>query len=116
MPEALIPIMFFLCTAGVIVFAILSRHKERITMLEKGLSAEDIKSIYERTSGGKIQPLTSLKWGMILACIGLGILIAMFLRDHYFLDEGIYPAVVALFGGIALIGFYAISSRKLGQS
>jgi sterol desaturase/sphingolipid hydroxylase (fatty acid hydroxylase superfamily) len=111
--ETLVPIIFFLVCGAAAIFAIYARHRERITMLDKGLAPEDIKKLY--TSGRAINPFSSLKWGMVFAAIGLAGLLGMWLEQAFMMPDGIYPALIALFGGLALVVFYAVSRRKLAD-
>lgn len=110
--EVLIPIVFFLTIAGIWGFTLLTRHKERMTMIDKGLKPEDMKALYERGTL-RINPLSSLKWGMIFAFVGVAALIGMYLRSAYFVEEGIYPALMCLFGGLGLIAFYLLANKKM---
>lgn len=111
--ETLVPIIFFLVCGAAAIFAIFARHRERITMLDKGLAPEDIKKLY--TSGRTINPFSSLKWGMVFAGVGLAGLLGIWLEQAYMLPDGIYPALIALFGGLGLVLFYAIARRKTAE-
>jgi hypothetical protein len=90
-----------------------------MAMIEKGMAAEEIKSLYARSawrSGpGRSDPLSSLKWGMICIGVGAAILLGMWLRDAYMMSEGVYPGLIALFGGIGLILFYFIAPRRKAE-
>ena len=110
--EVLVPIVFFLTIAGIWGFTLLTRHKERMTMIEKGLKSEDMKALYER-GAMKVNPLSSLKWGMIFAFVGVAALIGMYLRTAYYVEEGIYPALMCLFGGLGLLAFYMLANKKM---
>jgi hypothetical protein len=109
--EALIPLAFFFSIALVWALYALTRHKERMTMIEKGLRAEDIRSLYERGTI-RMNPLSSLKWGIVFLCIGVAVLLGMHMDYAYGMEEGVYPALIALFGGAGLILFYVIASRR----
>ena len=109
--EVIIPVIFFLSIAAVWGAIILTRHKERMTMIDKGLKPEDIKSLYEKGTL-RVHPLGSLKWGMVFVAVGIAGLIGMYLRVNLDVEEGIYPALMAVFGGLGLIAFYFIASRK----
>jgi hypothetical protein len=109
--EIIVPVFFFVSIVAVWGAYILTRHKERMSMIEKGMRAEDIKSLYAR-GAWHVSPLASLKWGMVLIGIGLGILVGMWLRDAYMVGEGVYPGLIALLGGLGLIVFYFIAPRK----
>ncbi len=111
-PEVIVPVLFLLCVLALWGAHILTRHKERLTMIDKGLSPEDIKALYER-SGFKTNPLSSLKWGIVFIAVGLAVLVGMWLRNAFFMQDGIFPGLIALFGGIGLIVFYLIAHRKV---
>jgi hypothetical protein len=110
--EVIIPVVFFLTVGFILGFMLFTRHRERMTMIEKGLKPEDMKALYERGTW-KINPLSSLKWGMIFASIGVAALVGMYLHSNYFVEEGIYPALMCLFGGLGLISFYLFANKKL---
>jgi hypothetical protein len=110
--EVIIPVVFFLSIVAVWSFIVLTRHKERMTMIEKGLKPEDMKALYERGTW-RINPMSSLKWGMIFVGVGIAALIGMYLHAYYLVEEGIYPALMCLFGGVGLIAFYLLASKKL---
>ncbi|MEO8168361.1 MAG: DUF6249 domain-containing protein [bacterium] len=109
--EVLIPIVFFLTIGAVWGAFILTRHRERINMIEKGLTAEEIKSLYIRETT-KTNPLFSLKWGMVLICVGIAIIMGIWLRDNYIFNDGIIPGMIATFGGVGLVLFYFIAAKK----
>jgi hypothetical protein len=109
--EAAIPVIFF-ATIGLVTGAwIFARHKERITMIERGMGADDIKALYTR--GYRLNPLSSLKWGMVLSGIGVAVLLGLWMRSLYGVEEGIFPALITLCGGLALIIFYMIAKKKI---
>jgi hypothetical protein len=108
----LIPIVFFSAIAAVIGAFILTRHKERITIIEKGLKAEDYTALY-RSAGKQVFPLSSLKWGLILLLIGVSVLVGLWLRQAYGVEEGVFFGLVALAAGIGLLIFYAIAKKQV---
>lgn len=110
-PEILIPIAFFITIGAVLGTYLLTRHKERMNMIEKGMKAEDMKSLYMRQTW-QMNPLASLKWGIVLVCIGVAVMLGMWLRNLFLYDEGIFPALIATFGGIGLVLFYFIAAKK----
>ena len=110
-PEILIPIVFFFVIAAIWGSFILTRHKERMTMLDKGLKPEDIKQLYIKGET-EVTPLGALKWGIVFVAIGLAVILGMWLREAMYVQEGIYPALIALFGGVGLIIFYTVARRK----
>ena len=113
--EILIPITLFLTVGGVLGFMLLTRHKERMSMIEKGLKTEDIKALYARGEWRQPNPLSSLKWGIIFLGLGIAIVIGMYLRQTYNVEGGIFAGLMALFGGLGLILFYLIANKKLSR-
>ena len=54
-----------------------------------------------------------MKWGLVAIFAGLGTLTAMVLDNWYHYDEGaIFPGVILVFGGVGLVVFYLIASKK----
>ena len=112
-PEFLIPIFFFMAVAAVFIIHISTRHRERMSMVEKGLNSEDIKALYTREM--RRDPLSSLKWGILLVLAGTAVLLGNFLHVHYGVEEGAIIGLVCLAVGIGLVLFYSIASKKLNQ-
>ena len=112
--NGLIAIIFFFTSLMVIGgSAIIGRHRERMGMIEKGMKAEDIKAMFGR-SFEEPHPLTSLKWGIVLVSVGLAVMLGLFLHSAYTnIEGGIFPGLVAVFGGAGLILFYVIANRKV---
>ncbi|MGA9119623.1 MAG: DUF6249 domain-containing protein [Bacteroidota bacterium] len=107
-----IPVFFFLTVLLIWGTIILTRHKERMHIIEKGLSAEDMKALY--TSWTRpASPLSSLKWGMLIAMVGLAILVGVWLHTAFYAEDGVYPGLIGVFGGLGLILFYRIASKKV---
>lgn len=104
--------MFFLTVIGIWGAYIFTRHRERTSMIEKGLRAEDIKALYTRGSQ-QFSPLSSLKWGLVLIGIGVGVVVAIYLHDVYEYGDGVYPGMIALFGGVGLLLFYLLARKKV---
>ena len=109
--DIIIPIFFFFAVAVPVIIWLTSRHKERIKMIEKGLSAEDIKALYSREVHR--DPLSSLKWGIIFVLGGAAILLGYTLHHSYNMEESIIPGLVVLFVGVGLVLFYMIASKKI---
>ena len=110
-PEIFVPIVFFFVIAAIWGSFILTRHKERMAMLDKGLKPEDIKQLYMKGSA-QVSPLGSLKWGIVFVAVGLAVILGMWVRETMYVEEGVYPALIALFGGAGLIIFYAVARKK----
>jgi hypothetical protein len=108
-----IPIIFTLVLGVVFMVAIITRHRERISMVERGLSSEEIKAMYTRQL--QRNPLTSLKWGIVLVMAGTAILLGNYLREAYGMRDGAILGLVALLVGVGLVIFYAIAGKKITQ-
>jgi hypothetical protein len=110
--EGMIATIFFFTTVVLIWGGIvLTRHKERMTIIERGLKPEDMKALYDRGSL-RVSFGSSLKWGIIFVGIGLAILVGMWLRETYMVEGGVFPGLIALFGGIGLVVYYLIAGKK----
>jgi hypothetical protein len=112
--EILIPIFFFLSLAAVLTVYLLTRHRERVLMIEKGMKSEDIKALYNKR-WFTTNPFSSLKWGMLFVGVGLAALVGIWLRESYMMNDGVIPGLMCVFGGGALIVFYVIAKRRLTE-
>jgi hypothetical protein len=111
--EPVIGMLVFFGTLGVVLYTWLSsRHKERMAMIEKGLSPADFKSTSLRDLFAS-NPLSSLKWGMLAMFVGIGLLVGNLLDSVYYMGDSVYAASMLIFGGLALVLFYFIATRKL---
>lgn len=112
--EFLIPIFFFGGIAAVLIVYFNNRHKERMAMIEKGVNPADLKGLSMR-EWFRMNPLSSLKWGLLSTFVGFGIMVAMWLHRTFDVPDGIYVSCMLVAGGIALIVFYFIAARKQKQ-
>ena len=103
--------VFFMTIVVIWGGIILTRHKERMTIVEKGLKSEDIRALYERSTR-RMNPLAPLMWGMVFVAIGLAAIIGTWLNNVYQVGDGVIPALMALFGGVGLITFYLVAAKK----
>lgn len=108
-----IPVITVIVTAIVFIVYLTTRHKERLSMIAKGLGSEEIKAMYARD--GNRSPLNSLKWGILFVLGGIAIMLGNFLHTTYYVDEGIIVGMVCLFVGIGLVWFYGIAAKKNSQ-
>lgn len=99
MGDFLIPIAIFACIYGIVFLSI--RKKERMALLDRGLDPRSFEQQDNR--------FTTLKYGLLLTGVGLGILTANIIVSLQIMDnEPAYFSFVTLFGGIALIIDYVI--------
>jgi predicted MFS family arabinose efflux permease len=109
--DAVFVIFMVLGVCTVLGAVIFSRHRERMTMIERGMKAEDLKPFFEK-SVRPWSPLSSLKWGIVLVAVGAAILLGLWLQETFQVRGGVFPALIALFGGAALVVFYIIANRR----
>jgi len=55
-----IPVFLFAVIGTVLCFWLVTRHRERMSIIDKGVVADDIKALYQNS--WKIQPLSSSFW------------------------------------------------------
>jgi hypothetical protein len=110
-PEVLIPIISVVAMAWVLITYFSSRNRERMAMIEKGLSSDEIKAMYSRDV--KRDPLQSLKWGILFVLGGVALMLGNYLHDTYAVDGGVVVGMVILFVGIGLVAFYGIAAKKV---
>ena len=100
--------IFIPLTFCALIFGIVYLYKrENLAMIEKGMNPKD--RVFRPA------PFISLKWGLLLVGAGLGLFIATFvdmqLRDRMENPEGIYFALIAMGGGLGLIGSYFVEKK-----
>ncbi|MEI6433230.1 MAG: DUF6249 domain-containing protein [Bacteroidota bacterium] len=102
--EILILIAFFAMFYGIVY--LLVRLKERLTLIQKGANA----TIFDSSK----QP-SSLKLGLVLVGLGIGILLGKILSMNTYLDEELAIfSMVLLFGGIGLVIYHLIAKKFEG--
>jgi len=100
--EFLVGIAFFAVVYG--IFHLYVRRKERLALIEKGLTA----NIFN--SEANVSP--SLKYGIFSIGIAIGFLIGDVLAKSTNLEEGIaYVSMIFLFGGLSLVIYYFIAKK-----
>jgi len=108
MNGVLVSVAAFLCIFGIVYVFLMTRHRERIALIEKGADASiftDKNQVYYPT----------LKFGMLFVGIALGILTGNWLDNSYEFSKGVaYLAMVFLFGGASLILNFLIE-RQLNK-
>jgi hypothetical protein len=111
--EPVIVVLVVFGSFGLIAWKFLdSRHRERMTMIEKGVSPADFKGRPLRDLF-RPNPLSNLKWGLLALFVGAGLLLATYLERSLFWADSVYPASMLIFGGLALILFYGIANAKM---
>lgn len=82
---------------GIVYVFLMTRYKERMSMLEKGVDP----ALFTSRSNSKAQ---TLKFGMLCVGIAIGILLGNLFDKNGWLDESAaYLSMIFLCGGISLI-------------
>jgi hypothetical protein len=114
--ESLIPIIgiiFVFGIPGIIIFwYIHAKHRERMRLIEKGLTPEEIKQYFSGLYKGEKKPYSALKWGMLLAFLGLGFFLSEVLIETTDVSDSVTPAFLLFFAGLAFLIYYFIVSKK----
>lgn len=101
-------IIFFAAVFGIFYLFFTTRHRERMNMIDKGMSLQPARPLDH--------PLRSLKSGLLLIGVGIGFLVG-FLFQEAAAPGGEYGPLpyavgMCIFGGLALVFFYVFFGRK----
>ncbi len=103
--EVVLTIIVFAALFGIAYVFLMTRYRERMTMIERGVDA----SLFAPPK--KSSSLT-LKFGMLFVGIALGILAGHLLHHYYGLAEEVaFLSMVFLLGGLGLIANFVIERR-----
>ena len=105
---ALILLVCVILIVSLTYILVTTRHKEKISLLDKGLDPKEYMN-------DRLLP-NSMRIGLLLVGVGFGFIVALLVDEFIltFLDNpAIYPGMVLLFGGISQIIFYRIFHNKL---
>ncbi len=108
MEGVFVPLGFFAMVVAIVYLR--QRKQERLVMMQKGIDAR----FFETTK----HSMQSLKWGIVLVALGLGMLTAKVLsKTQYFFPrtEEAYFSMLFLFGGVSLLIFHFIDRRRREQ-
>jgi len=113
--EHLVPIFGIIFTFGIpgliIFWAIYTKHRERMRLIEKGVTPEEARKYFNVTERRYRNNYSALKFGIILLFLGMGIFLANILSEVYNFGDGVLIGLVILFVGAAYLIYYAIVSR-----
>ena len=101
----LITLIVFSSIFGIVYTFLITRYRERIMMIERQISPEFYKSKNGRS-------WNTLKFGLLLIGIALGLIVGGVLEDYLIIDEGVfYTAMVTFFGGLGLLSYFFIEKK-----
>ena len=97
----LIPLGAFAMIFGIVYMSVTARNRERMALIERGADP----TLFETKKKPSISGV--MKVGLFLVGIGLGIVVAYLLSAGGGMEDGAaYPAMIFIFGGLALITSY----------
>ena len=103
--DFLVSIAAFATVFGIIYVIAITRYRERISMIEKGIDP----SVFNRSKGIDTR---TLKAGMVCMGIATGLLMGNLLYKNDLLDRAVaYFSMIFLFGGISLILNFIIEQK-----
>jgi len=91
---------------GILYVFLMTRFKERMSLMERGLSPKEF------TNKNSVQSAT-LRFGLLFIGISAGIMSGNFVAGHFDVPrEGAFIAMMFLFGGTSLVTSYLIEKRN----
>ncbi len=118
--EAFIPVIAIIFTFGIpgiiIFWAINSKHRERMKLIERGLTPEEVREYFKDADKKPRNPYSTLKWGLLFLFLGVGFIISNILEYTMDISDEITPALLLFFGGAGFITYYLIVKSKTNGS
>lgn len=112
MEPVIITIAIFASIFGVFYLHYTTRNKERMALIDKGADASLFNTGKEGQKHTFVWGKFTLKMGMLLMGIALGIIAGQLLSSTGLLYEGVsYPSMICFFGGFSLVLFYIIDRK-----
>ncbi|KPK99363.1 MAG: hypothetical protein AMJ91_08110 [candidate division Zixibacteria bacterium SM23_73_3] len=106
-----VPLIVFFGVVAYIVKIILENATRR-KLIDKGMVDENVKYLYADVPETRI--LSALKWGMVAIAIGLAVFVGQMVPSV--LREEVTIGCMFIFGGLALVIYYAISKKMLDKA
>jgi phosphatidylglycerophosphate synthase len=114
--ETLVPIFAIVFTFGfpaiIIFWAIYTKHRERMRLIEKGISPEEARKYFTSVERRPRNTSGALKWGIILLFLGIGIFVANILEQYYEFNDGISFGMIVLFLGAGFVIYHFLSRGR----
>ena len=107
-------IVFIIFSAAAFVIKVVSDNRIRRRLIESGQLDEKVKFLTLNSGRRPADPLSSVKWGMVMIGIGLALLIGQLFP--YDVTEEMTFGLMFLFAGIAFLIYYNIQKRQASDS
>jgi hypothetical protein len=108
--EIFIPITLFAGIAFILYYFMRYRFQERQSIIEKGLSGDDLKVLLGSKPKRESNGSASAKYGILAICVGLAILIGTQF------DEETVWGLIFLLPGIGLLVYYRFFQKTRSES
>ncbi|MEZ4938490.1 MAG: DUF6249 domain-containing protein [Crocinitomicaceae bacterium] len=107
MVEVLVPIAVFAMTFGITYIAIMSSHREKMSMLEKGINIKEYENERRKNKDSR-------KGALVLIAVGLGLFLGNIIQENSSLpgSDVAIPALICLFIGIALFAYHNMAKKE----
>lgn len=106
----LIPILAILVSGVALVYALWTKNRENLAMIEKGLDPNSFRT------KRPVRPYSSAKWALLLIGLAVGLLVGALLSYFTRLDEDtLMFSCILLFGGLGLLSYSLVFGRKAAQ-
>ncbi len=103
--DLLIPIAIVTVICIILYVLIMTRHRERMYLLEKGLEPD----MFARVQTGK---WNTLKIGMLLTGLSLGVVFGALLEKYQVTGPAVGPIIMLLlFGGLSLVANFWLENK-----
>lgn len=106
--DCIVSLTTILAIAGILYVFLMTRHRERMALMERGLSPDEFsnkKNIFRAT----------LRYGLLGVGIAIGLLLGNFVDRHFDVPRNAaFISMIFFFGGISLIVSFLID-RKLND-
>ena len=102
--DIIVPTTLFIASALVLLKYLDGRHRERMTMIEKGI-VELPKA--QAPNGTKL-----LTIGLLAIFVSIGMLLATWMHYDMGMKEEAIPGIMILFGGVGLVAAYTVAKKR----
>jgi hypothetical protein len=102
--DVIVSITLFAAVFGMVYVFLMTRHRERMAILERGLVSSPLPAFGANN--------LTLKIGMLLVGLSIGFFIIFIVEECGVHSDGINVAVVCLFSGLSLIASYLITQKQ----
>ena len=116
--EGLIPLTAIIFTFGIpgalVFWYIYIRHKERTKLMDMGLTPQEARDYFREQERKPKNPYSTLKWGILLTMVGIGLFIGILLDEMGF-KESLTGVMVLLFGGLGFLIYFFVVRNKFSN-